>query len=130
LRRVIASSMLPYSCLHLSICSAYAERGSLFLMYRMCSRNIDFKFRIVCPTKILWQVLNIILYIPRFSFSCNLVGAVGFIRWCNVVVVLNTMPIFVFLNKLVIFLVFGLWKLNVVQIFFVILASFLVVDFV
>jgi len=27
LRRVIESSMLPYSCLELSICSAYAERG-------------------------------------------------------------------------------------------------------
>ena len=44
-------------------------------------------------------------------------------RWCNVVVVLNAMPIFVFLNKLVIFLIFGLWKVNA-QIFFVILASF------
>jgi len=49
----------------------------------------------------------------------------GFMRWCNVVVVLNAMPIFVFLNKLVIFLIFGLWKVSVVQIFFVILASFL-----
>ena len=54
----------------------------------------------------------------------------GFMRWCNVVVVLNAMPISVFLNKLVIFLIFGLWKVNVVQIFFVILASFFVVDFV
>jgi len=50
LRRVIVSSMLPYSCLQLSICSAYAERGSLFLMYRVCSRNLDFKFLLVCPT--------------------------------------------------------------------------------
>jgi len=45
--------------------------------------------------------------------------------WCNVVVVLNAMPIFVFLNKFVIFLIFGLWKVNVAQIFFVILASIL-----
>jgi len=32
------------------LCSAYAERGSLFLMYRMCSRKLDFNFRLVCPT--------------------------------------------------------------------------------
>ena len=31
-------------------------------------------------------------------------------RLCNVVVVLNAMPIFAFFNKLVIFLIFGLWK--------------------
>jgi len=108
LRRVIVSSMLPYSCLQLSICSTYAERGSLFLMYGVCSRNLDFKFRLVCPTYALWQVLHLILYIPFFSCSCNRVGAMGFMRWCNVVVVLNTMPIFVFFNKLVIFLIFGL----------------------
>ena len=35
------SLMLPYSCLQLSICSAYAERVSLVLMYRTCSRNQD-----------------------------------------------------------------------------------------
>ena len=48
----------------------------------------------------------------------------GFVRWCNVFVVLNAMPILVFFNKLVIFLIFGLWKVNVVQIFFL---SFLLV---
>ena len=53
----------------------------------------------------------------------------GFMRWCNVVVVLNAMPMFVFLNKLVIFLIFGLWKVNVVQIFGH-SCSFFVVDFV
>jgi len=99
LRRVIVSSMLPYSCLQLIICSAYAERGSLFLMYLMCSRNLDFKFRLVCPTYALWQVLHVILHIPLYSCSCNRVGAVSFMRWCNFVVVLNTMPIFVFLNE-------------------------------
>jgi len=77
----------------------------------------------------LWQVLHVILYIPLFSCSYNRVDVMGFMRWCNVVVVLNAMPIFVFFNKLVIFLIFGLWKLNVIQIFFVILASFFVVDF-
>ena len=126
LRRVIVSSMLPYSCLQLSICSAYAERGSLFLMYHICSQNLDFKFWLVCPTYALCQVLHVILYIPLFSCSCNRVGVMSFMRWCNVVVVLNAMPIFVFLNKLVIYLIFGLWKVNVVQIFL----SFLLVFFV
>ena len=117
LRRAIVSSILPYSCLQLSICSAYAKRGSLFLMHRMCSRSLDFKFRLVCPTHALWQFFRVILYIPLFSCSCNRVGAMGSMRWCNVVVVLNAMPIFIFFNKLVIFLMFGLWKFNVVQIF-------------
>ena len=121
---------VPYSCLQLSICSAYAECGSLLLMYRMCYQNLDFKFRLVCPTYALQQVLHVILYIPLFSCSCNRAGAMGFMRWCNVVVVLNAMPIFAFLNKLVNFLIFRLWNVNVVQIFFVILASFFVVDFV
>jgi len=74
-------------------------------------------------------VLHVILYIPLFSCSCNRVGAMGFMRWCNVVI-LNAMTIFIFFKKLVIFHIFGLWKVNVVQIFFVILASCLVVDFV
>ena len=66
-----------------------------------------------------------------FSCSCNRVGAMGFMRWCSVVVVLNAMPIFVFLNKLVIFPIFGLWKVNVVQIFLsFLLVFFVVVDFV
>ena len=51
----------------------------------------------------------------------------GFMRWCNVVVVLNAMPIFVFINKLIIFLIYGLWKVNAVQICFL---SFLLVFFV
>ena len=80
LRRVIVSLMLPYSCLQLSICSAYAELGSLFLMYRMCSRNLDFKLRLVCPTYALRQVLHVILYTPLFSCSYNRVGAMGFMR--------------------------------------------------
>jgi len=86
-------------------------------MYHMCSRNLDFKFRLVCPTYALWQVLHVTLYIPLFSCSCNRVGAMGFMRRCNVVLILNVIPIFIFLNKLVVFLNFGLWKVNVVKIF-------------
>ena len=37
---------------------------------------------------------------PLFSCSCNQVGAMGFMRWCNVVVVLNAMPIFVFFEQI------------------------------
>ena len=59
-----------------------------------------------------------------FSCSCNRVGAMGVMRWCNVVVVLNAMPIFIFFNKLLIFLNFGLWKVNV-QIFLSFLLVFL-----
>jgi hypothetical protein len=32
LKSVMVSLMLPYSCLQLSMCRAYAEYGSLFLM--------------------------------------------------------------------------------------------------
>ena len=60
-----------------------------------------------------------------FLYSCNRVGAMGFMRMCNVVIVFNTMPLFVLLNKLVIFLIFGLWKLNVFQICFSFLLVFL-----
>ena len=104
------------------------SEGSLFLMYRMCSRNLDFKFRLVCPTYALWQVLHVILYIPLFSCSCNRVGVVGFMRWSNVIVVLNALPIFIFLNKLVIFQIFGLVEGECCPDCFVILASFFVVD--
>ena len=34
---VMVSVRLPYSCLFCSICSVYADLGSLFLMYLMCS---------------------------------------------------------------------------------------------
>jgi hypothetical protein len=60
-----------------------------------------------------------------FSCSCNRVGVMGFMGWCNVVVVLNTTPIFVIFNKLVFFLILALWKVNVVQIFLSFLLVFL-----
>jgi len=97
----------------------------IVFMYLICSQNLDFKFRLVCPTYALWQVLHVILYILLFSCSCNRVCAMGFMRWCYVVVVLNAMPIFIFFNKLVIFLIFGLWKVNVVQIYLSFLLVFL-----
>jgi len=67
LRSVIVSLILPYSCLLLSMCNVYAERGSLFFIYRVCSWYLDLRLRLVCPTYALWHVLHMILYIPLFS---------------------------------------------------------------
>ena len=53
----------------------------------------------------------------------------GFMRR-HKVLVLNSVRLFVSLSKLVIFLIFGLWKVNVVQIFLSFLLVFFVVDFV
>jgi hypothetical protein len=44
-KSVIVSLIFPYSCLQLSKCSAQAERGSLFFIYRTCSRNLRFRLR-------------------------------------------------------------------------------------
>jgi hypothetical protein len=63
-RSVIVSLILPYSCLLLSICNAYAERGSLFFIYLVCSWYLAFRLRLVCPTYALRHVLHMILYTP------------------------------------------------------------------
>jgi len=102
----IVSLILPYSCLLLSICSAYADLGSLFFMYRVCSWYLALRLRLVCPIYALWHALHVILYIPLFSYSGMEVCFFCFM-YCCVVVVLNAMFILVFLNKLVIVLIFG-----------------------
>jgi hypothetical protein len=66
-RSVIVSLILPYSCLLLSICNAYAERGSLFFKYRVCSWYLAFRLRLVYPTYALRHVLHVILYTPLLS---------------------------------------------------------------
>ena len=63
LSRVIVSLMMPYLCLQLRMCSALAEWGSLSLMQRVCSWNLDLRLRLVCFIFDLWQVLNV-----RFQF--------------------------------------------------------------
>ena len=50
LRRVMVFSIFQYSCLQFKMCSAKAERGSLFFMYLVCSRNLAFRSRVVWPT--------------------------------------------------------------------------------
>jgi len=47
---VIVSFMFPYSCLFFSMCRAYADLGSLFFMYLVCSRCLALRFLLVCPT--------------------------------------------------------------------------------
>jgi hypothetical protein len=117
LRRVIVSSVLPYSCLQLSICSAYAERGSLFLMYYMCSSNLDFNIRLVCPTYALWQVLHVIIYIPLFFMFLQPGCCYWFYEMVQCCCIIERYAYnLIFFNKLVIFLIFGPWKVNVVQI--------------
>ena len=46
LRRVNVLSMGPYSCL-LWMCNAYADSGSLFFMYRVCSWYLSLRVRLV-----------------------------------------------------------------------------------
>ena len=101
------SLILPYSCLSLSVCSAYADLGSLFFMYLVCSWYLALRLVLVCPIYALWHVLHMILYIPLFSYSGMRVCFFCFIYCCVVVVVLNDMFALVFWNKLVIVL-FGL----------------------
>jgi hypothetical protein len=103
----IVSLILLYSCLLLSICSAYADLGSLFFMYRVCSYHLALRLRLVCPIYALWHVLHVILYIPLFSYSGIGVCFFCFTYCCVVVVVLNATFTLVFLNKLVIVLIFG-----------------------
>jgi len=67
-RSVIVLLILPYSCLLLSICNAYAERGSLFFIYRVCSWYLAFRLWLVCPTYALRHVLHVILYTPLLSW--------------------------------------------------------------
>ena len=66
-RSFIVSLISLYLCLLLSICNAYAERGSLFFIYRVCSWYLAFRLRLVCPTYALRHVLHVILYTPLLS---------------------------------------------------------------
>ena len=85
-------------------------------MYRIYSWYLMFRFRLVCPTYYLWQVLHVILYIPLFLCYDVWAWVVGVKSCFSVVVALNAIPTLVFLNMFVIFLILGLWYVNVVQI--------------
>ena len=62
----------------------------------------------------LFDMCCMLFCIPRFFHE--LVCGVVLTRCCDNVAALNAMPMLVFLNKLMIFLIFGLWSVNVVQI--------------
>ena len=53
---------------------------------------------------------------PLFSWSGVQICGVVCMRYCDIFAALNAIPVFVFLNKLVIFLILGLWYVSVVQI--------------
>ena len=95
-RNDIVSLILPYSCLLLSICSAYADLGSLFFMYRVYSWYLALRLRLVYLIYALWHVLHVILYVPFFSYSGMGVCFFCFMYRC-VVVVLNAVFTLVFL---------------------------------
>jgi len=65
LKTVIVPSMLPYSCLQLSICNAYAERGSLFLMHLCVPGNLILSFDLSAQHTLCGRSCTI-WYIPLF----------------------------------------------------------------
>ena len=65
-------SGLPYSCLFLRICNAYAERGLLVFIYRICSRSLISIDLPVWPTYNLLHVLH-----------CNIHTSLAFISFCG-----------------------------------------------
>ena len=108
LRSVMVSIMFPYSCLLLRMCSTYEDRGSLFLMYLVCSWCLVFRLRFVCPTYALWHDLHMILYMPLLSWSGVRGCCLCLVSCRNVDVVLNAMRKLVFLNMFVTALILGL----------------------
>jgi hypothetical protein len=92
------------------------NEGRCFLCILHAPGISSFILRLVCPTYDLWQVLQVILYIPLFLCGDVWIRVVGIKNCCNVAVALNAIPTLVFLNKFVILLIFGLWYVNVVQI--------------
>ena len=55
------------------MCRAYADCGSLFFMYRICSRCLFVRSLFVCPMYALLHVLQTSLYTPHLLCSWVLV---------------------------------------------------------
>ena len=66
----MVSLMGPYSWMFCSVCNAYADWGSLFLMYLVCSRCLMVRVLLVWPMYDFLQVLHVRLYIALLSLSC------------------------------------------------------------
>jgi hypothetical protein len=96
--KVMVSLIGPYSCL-LFMCSAYADWGSLCLIYLMCSWYLCFKLRLVCPIYDIWHVLHVSLQMPHLTCFWVLLVSFGFVCCCMVLVLLNDICILVCLNR-------------------------------
>jgi len=108
---------MPYSCLLLRMCNAYAETAFI-LIYCICSRcllSIDLP---VWPTYDLLHVLYCNLYIS-LEFFCFVLfcGDVSHSWLYMVLHVLNVMFKSVRLNRLVTLGTSGLWYVNVIHFF-------------
>jgi hypothetical protein len=66
----MVSLIVPYSCRFFRMCSAYADCGLLFFMYRVCSRNLSVRLLLVCP-------------IYFFGMSCKLFCKRHFVPCCG-----------------------------------------------
>ena len=83
----------------------------------MCSLYLSVRFLLVCPMYPLLHVLHISLYIPLLSWSCALSCNLGLIICRIVFVFLKAIFMLVCLNRLVIFLIIGLWYVNIAHLF-------------
>jgi len=102
---------MPYSCLLLSMCNAYAEIGLLVFLYHVCSVCLIIIDLPDCPTYELLQVLRLSLYIPLEFVLILVILSVS--CWCIVFVARRNIFNLECLKRLVIFRGSGLWYENV-----------------
>ena len=124
----MVSLMGPHSWAFCSMCSAYADWGSLFFMYLMCSRCLIVRVLLVWPMYDFLQVLHIRLYIPLLSLSCVVSIVLGLVLCCIVLELLKEMRTLVYLKRLVIFLILGLWYVKMAH--FLLSSPFVLSNFV
>ena len=110
-------SRLSYSCLLLRMCNAYAETGIFVLIYHICSQYLIAIDLPVWHTYDLLHVLYCNLYIPLESvLFCGDLSS----SWLYMVLhVRNAMFRSVPLNMLITWCLSGLWYVNVIISFFV-----------
>jgi hypothetical protein len=88
---------VPYSWMFRRMCWVYADWGSLFFMYLMCSLYLMDRLRLVWPVYALLQVFR------RCRFCCGRLSFHG-VCCCTVFVLLKAILVSVCLKRLVIFL--------------------------
>jgi hypothetical protein len=112
---IVWCSGLPYSCLLLRMCGAYAETSLFVLIYHICLWYLIAIDLPVWPTYDLLHVLHCNLYIPLEA-----VLFCGDLSRCWLYVVLrvwNAMFRLVHLNRWVTLCMSGLWYVNVIHFF-------------